>query len=540
MIATKLRLVLPMFASFTRKEQCLLLLCSVFTFALRIPLAFRSVAALTSFPYGDDAYYVFSIAKNLALGHGLSVDGQHLTNGFQPLIVFLYTPIFWLTAPNAWLAIRWTFVLNGLIAGLSVWAVARLIQSCERFGSPEVLPRVLDKRLSHPGQSASLISLSPPLVGAMLWTASSSIYVHTTNGLETGLYSLMLLIAMTVYVRLRVDEKAGKNVPLARWSVLGFVLGFTVLSRIDGAILAAVMVFAEYLRGRVRGGLLVGAVSFAVSAPWWVYNLIYFGSLMPTSGQSENSWFAPLSLNIYRLVQTLDDVALVLFYTPDKLSMFLRVASGAVLLLLLYLLLRRIKFLEYLKSREYPRILWPFAVFCFALVVYYTFFLEAPHFILRFLQPLRILWLVLVALCTPFVVRAYRELPSLRRVAARLSLGAFVIFSIGFGIDRYAYRFQDTSREEFYKMGMWSKEHPSEKIGMLQSGIASFVAPNVINLDGKVNAAALRAHQQGQFAEYLRDEHFTYIADWKPFIEDIAAIARKDSLFFDSVGMVDK
>jgi len=87
-------------------------------------------------------------------------------------------------------------------------------------------------------------------------------------------------------------------------------------------------------------------------------------------------------------------------------------------------------------------------------------------------------------------------------------------------------------------MGFWANAHPNEKIGMLQSGIASFVAPNIINLDGKVNADALRAHQQGRLADYLRDQHFTYIADEKPFIEDIAAIARKDKLFFDSTGMI--
>ena len=74
---------------------------------------------------------------------------------------------------------------------------------------------------------------------------------------------------------------------------------------------------------------------------------------------------------------------------------------------------------------------------------------------------------------------------------------------------------------------------------MLQSGVASFVAPNVINLDGKVNTAALVAHQQGRLAEYLREQQFTMIADDKPLVEDLATIARSGELFFDSVGMID-
>jgi hypothetical protein len=93
-------------------------------------------------------------------------------------------------------------------------------------------------------------------------------------------------------------------------------------------------------------------------------------------------------------------------------------------------------------------------------------------------------------------------------------------------------------------MGFWAHQHPNEKIAMLQSGIASFIAPNIINLDGKVNTAALRAHQQGRLAEYLRNEHFTYIADYKSFIADIDTISRnaspsmRNELYFDSVSMI--
>ena len=73
---------------------------------------------------------------------------------------------------------------------------------------------------------------------------------------------------------------------------------------------------------------------------------------------------------------------------------------------------------------------------------------------------------------------------------------------------------------------------------MLQSGIAGFIAPNVTNLDGKVNAAALRAHQEARLGEYLREERFTYLAYWKPFVEDLASIGRQANLEFDSVGRI--
>jgi hypothetical protein len=73
---------------------------------------------------------------------------------------------------------------------------------------------------------------------------------------------------------------------------------------------------------------------------------------------------------------------------------------------------------------------------------------------------------------------------------------------------------------------------------MLQSGLAGFVAPNVVNLDGKVNAAALEAHERGELGKYIKSEGFTFLADWKPFVEDLAQLCRPDELFFDSVGTV--
>jgi len=44
----------------------------------------------------DDAFYSLTVARHIAQGHGLSFDGLHPTNGFQPLYVFLTVPVFWL------------------------------------------------------------------------------------------------------------------------------------------------------------------------------------------------------------------------------------------------------------------------------------------------------------------------------------------------------------------------------------------------------------------------------------------------------------
>src|SRR5437868_6330562 len=42
----------------------------------------------------DDAYYYFAIAKNMALGHSITIDGIHATNGMHPLWLVIIAPFF--------------------------------------------------------------------------------------------------------------------------------------------------------------------------------------------------------------------------------------------------------------------------------------------------------------------------------------------------------------------------------------------------------------------------------------------------------------
>ena len=48
-------------------------------------------------PFIEDAWYGFSIARNIADGFGITIDGSQQTNGFQPLQVFIDSIIFTLT-----------------------------------------------------------------------------------------------------------------------------------------------------------------------------------------------------------------------------------------------------------------------------------------------------------------------------------------------------------------------------------------------------------------------------------------------------------
>ncbi|OWY63176.1 hypothetical protein B7486_54525, partial [cyanobacterium TDX16] len=59
-----------------------------------VSLALRSAQRVADVPLVEDAWYALSAARNVAEGNGPTIDGEHLTNGFQPLFTFLEAPPF--------------------------------------------------------------------------------------------------------------------------------------------------------------------------------------------------------------------------------------------------------------------------------------------------------------------------------------------------------------------------------------------------------------------------------------------------------------
>src|SRR5262245_9768493 len=54
-------------------------------------------ANLLDKPLGEDAFYMFSVARSIASGDGISY-GKIPTTGIQPLATFVYAGVYWLTA----------------------------------------------------------------------------------------------------------------------------------------------------------------------------------------------------------------------------------------------------------------------------------------------------------------------------------------------------------------------------------------------------------------------------------------------------------
>ncbi len=508
---------------FSSRERRILRILLVITLITRLGLAFRSEMRICSRPFNDDSFYLFTVSDHLAHGHGLSVDGVHLTNGIQPLVTFLYAPCFMLAGSDKLLGLRLCFIIVALCDCLSVLFIAKLLRRLQK----------------NPDAEESPLYLRPPIVAAFLWTFLYPILTHTANGLETGLYSALLLISAYTYVTITKQDSPS----ITSWIGFGIILGLTVLARIDAVFFVTAFCICEVLTAKKKGlfnAVVFGLMAVIITLPWWIYNYKLFGSIMPQSGISEAMEEVTL-LNISRMAISLGDLISVFLFLPNyDVPMWVDyVWFVAVLSLALYLI-DRFSLISYLRSSINYTALIPLAIASIGLCIYYVFFFGAPHFIPRYVQPLRITWLILVAAAAPVLIQAllgwYRSPKGMGKVVVVLiALGA-----IGFSGSRYLYYYVLRESNDLYKMVVWVREHPNDLIGMEQTGLTGFWSEKVVNLDGKVNFDALAARKKADIGSYVVARNFEYIADWENLSLPIVESAEKHGATFERIDSVGK
>ncbi len=239
---------------------------SVVIFISIISLSFRTGSLIIDHPIIEDAYYTFSIAKNIANNNGITADGENLTNGFQPLYTFLIIPAFAVTN-NDYLSIRIIFILLLLIFISSAYLFASII----RDAFSELLGVGKNELFG---------------IAYFIYISSLLFLINYLNGLETGLLILGFLLFIRFYQKSQILNF--KNI-----TVLGIILGLMVLIRIDTVYFVIVFSISLFfrkeitLKTRLIYVITICIVSFLISSPWWFYNYYYFNSLMPTSGQAQ-------------------------------------------------------------------------------------------------------------------------------------------------------------------------------------------------------------------------------------------------------------
>ena len=490
------------------------------TFALRagsliiaaaaLSLVLRSDLEMAHRPVVEDGYYVFTVARNIATGHGITVDGAHLTNGFQPLFTFLSVPCFIGAGANPYTAIRLVLFLHWLI----FCATAYLIGAIAR-----------DSLFAKEEEGRAVVFWWV----VFLYLSSVLIFIVNFNGLETGLLLGMYALAWRYY--------QSRGIETTR-NLLGFgaLLGVLIMTRVDALFFLVAIALGILLRpGQdksvrrlVRTGMLCVS-AFLVSSPWWLFNKIYFGSFMPTSGKAYRSWITPEDLSRPEIQERLRDGAEA-FLRPlypvvylgqntfEGLTIaFVRIVLIAGTCAFLWKKRHQIAGPEFLGEHAHPqsrRTLefgrWLFVAMFFVAIIY-TLSFSASWFYTRYFMPAAVVAIPLIG------IAAYAA-GSGRMWLSRLVPLALLVPILWVVVSLHKSTFQSEFITEQIQL-VTEKVPPEDAVAAFQSGTLGYFRERVLNLDGKVNPMAV--DRRPDLLEYVQSQGVRWLCDYPKPIEEI-------------------
>ena len=476
------------------------------TLSRLLPLLDLKGRLLQQFPT-EDGYLMMTIARNLALGNGMSTaEGWIPTNGTQPGFNFVEALCFWLVGGQRRAGVLVIELVQCAVAMLAAWSLF-------------ALGRGILRERSWGTRAAAL--------AAAIWYASANVVPHTMNCLETGAYVLMILTSVGRWHALWEKAQQLDEALLARAAGVGAVLGATFWIRIDAIFLigalTALHVTWAWPQGRRRRlarlgeSLVAGCVSLAIAMPWLLYNRIRFGHFTPISGLAESGgsgWFhntALLPAALFRYVTLVGPI-------PHEMSTRTPVilVCSAIILAWGYLVLLAVRGA---RSRE-RWLLAVTAVLLAALSGYYGMAFGAGHFLDRYLFPAS----PFIALIGVSLLVATAEARPAARLGHRwLSAMGAVLLAATVGLNLRAYRQGD--QHMHFQVVAWAERHvPSQTwVAAVQTGTLGFFHDRTVNLDGKVNPEAL-AMRVGtdRVPEYVVDSRWgatrqtiDYLLDWQ-------------------------
>jgi hypothetical protein len=421
----------------------------------------------------DDASYYMTMARNIAAGRGMTFDGIHPTNGFQPLWLLMLVPLFLLHgAPET--MIRLVAMIQTVLLSLAYLGFLRT--------------------------QAKLFSLRTAALSGILFVYF--VFLPCINGMESPL--LVLLIVVLYGYALHTAQS---QLDYRRAASFGIILGFVLLARLDMIFIPLALagcfvrpLLSRQTRSRTIGIIVVGGIATcAVVAPYLAFNYLKFGAVMPISAALKSS-FPHLALNPGTFAKT---AAIGTTYLAS---------AGLAIGWLLWRVIRIPRPRPTPNCEFYTTSTTVFAGAVTLHFLYVVLFMKWGVFGWYFVAyPLFAIVLVSGSIERALESTVILGRPELYGVtAAALCIGASV---------------RDQTRDPFpqnggwhtpvYNAAVWAREHtPEEAIfAMSDCGhFAFFSTRRVINLDGIVNNMEFqRTLAERHLSQYLRDNHVDFL-----------------------------
>lgn len=230
-----------------------IMLWGIFVFALffRLYLIFICSDFLNRWG-SDDLFYYTQIAGQLSSGGGLTFDGVHLTNGFQPLFLILLLPFGKWMLHDVTASYQITLTLCSFLFLLSSFQFYLLLK--KELGLTKTISSV----------SVFVMLLHPKLLSV------------TFNGTEASLSFLMIILSFRAFFWM----KEQKHLFLSSVIFAGLVI-----TRMDFAfILFLLFAFSVYQKHSFIHWVKPLVFPSLLFSSWLLFNFLMSGDIMPSSG----------------------------------------------------------------------------------------------------------------------------------------------------------------------------------------------------------------------------------------------------------------
>lgn len=269
-------------------------LVDLFSDRLRAP--FRWLAA--------DTFYYLTVSRNIARHGRFTYDGEHPSNGFQPLWQLWGGLLEWLREQLSLGQVGpLLLVLSGVAALVaSIWLLGITLLKARRLSLAFLgLPVGLYAVLALPVWVVGLRALAAHRSWSWFMPVFGSLWSYA-NGMESALAILCFALALYMAVAARALSSA------ARAAGFGACLAGLTLARLDHGLIAASLLLGFGLasaRARTPQRAVQAALTFAaLVTPVLALNWHYFGNAVPLSGVAKSSFphFTSDNVQLLRLL----------------------------------------------------------------------------------------------------------------------------------------------------------------------------------------------------------------------------------------------
>ena len=357
------------------------------------------------------------------------------------------------------------------------------------------------------------------------------------------------MIALSVFYYLdRIRHETGPGT--FRFFVFGMLLGITILSRIDGVFLVLVLVLDYLILLRKRRGtsgtlvrmLLLPAGVILFYGPWFLLNMAQSGSPLQDSGTATrflsmayatyfNNGEAGLAVNgpdlafiwehVKHSISTMKVIppVHVFFRSLEKTGDFIHakgflqnlgnILGGLAILLSAVAISRWKRDPDRARRRQLDFLL----LFSGLLILSYSFYIFGAFFFTRYFYPVYMISCIFFSFILQDIIVWFKARSVLLRRTALSVATAYALLFMAFTGSQV---FRSKPVYPFYDIARWVNENTvkGERIGVFQCGMIGYFSDReIINLDGKVNRAALSALKIGSLSGYIQKERLDMILD---------------------------